>query len=162
MKCYWGNKIFKNYFMHAENLLHLMLPIMVPMISIHMNPIAEGKLVLLRYQYHMAGWGVFSTWILHMLYTSKVPKFGLYIKILVQVSKSFFTFVFAYIFVFMAFGFGFLILFPGIEPFQYQFAAVFVKVYCIANTYGYILIKNQYFFVTLKLLIAFLCFRSWP
>ena len=59
-----------------------------------------------------AGVGVLVTWILQMFLIGKVPRFGKYVQMLMNVGWSFFNFFVAYSSLILGFSLAFVILFP--------------------------------------------------
>ena len=123
-KCYHG---WKKYATNPINSIPAFLIISFGFISFHDNPFS-GKIILMRYQYHVACFGVFFTWVYQTIQMQNMPKFGLYIQMLKKVSRTFFTFLLAYSFLFSAFAISFYILFPGAPSFDVNIGAAFIKV----------------------------------
>ena len=121
----------KYYFTRCSNLVPVFLIISFGMISFHDNPF-DGTVTLRRYQYELAAFGVFVTWLLQTILMENIPKFGLYIEMLKKVSITFIHFFTAYLFLYSGFALSFYILFPDAPAFD-NIALSFVKVstaYC--------------------------------
>ena len=123
-RCYRGGK---KYLTNPINSIPVFLIISFGIISFHDNPF-NGEITLMRYQYHVACFGVFFTWLYQTILMQKTPKFGLYIEMLFKVSQTFLNFVMAYSFLFSAFAISFYILFPGAPSFDNNIFSAFIKV----------------------------------
>lgn len=75
------------------------------------------------WQFHAAGVGVLITWILQMFLIGKVPRFGKYVQMLMNVGWSFFNFFVAYFTLIVGFSLAFVVLFPREVSFEEAFAA---------------------------------------
>ena len=122
--CYRG---WKKYLTDPINSIPIFLIISFGVISFHDNPF-YGEITLMRYQYHVACFGVFFTWLYQTILMQKTPKFGLYIEMLFKVSQTFLNFVMAYSFLLSAFAISFYILFPGAPSFDNNIFSAFIKV----------------------------------
>lgn len=102
------------YFKEWESVLNLMTILSFPLISFHFNPFGFGPEdpTFSSWQFHAAGIGVLTTWILQMFLIGKVPRFGKYVQMLLNVGWSFFNFFVAYISLILGFGLSFVVLFP--------------------------------------------------
>ena len=101
------------YFSEWESCLNLLTIASFPMISFHSDPFhREAGTHMHAWQYHAAGVGVLITWILQMFLIGKVPKFGKYVQMLINVGWSFFNFFVAYFTLIIGFALSFVVLFP--------------------------------------------------
>ncbi|XP_040577124.1 uncharacterized protein [Lepeophtheirus salmonis] len=115
------------YLREYESLLNVFIIIIFLLISFHSDPFSE-TIVLSAWQYHAAGFGVFSTWLFLMFLIGKVPRFGKYVEMFKTVSKTFLDFLIAYVFLFVAFVLTFYLLIPSHVAFNGSLPAAFVKV----------------------------------
>lgn len=113
------------YFKEWESILNLMTIITFPLISLHTDPFQEEKseVTVSAWQFHAAGIGVFITWVLQLFLIGKVPKFGKYVQMLMNVGWSFFNFFVAYSSLLIGFALSFVILFPREISFSQAMAA---------------------------------------
>eukprot|EP00095_Tigriopus_kingsejongensis_P001890 maker-scaffold287_size221780-snap-gene-0.24 protein:Tk01890 transcript:maker-scaffold287_size221780-snap-gene-0.24-mRNA-1 annotation:"transient receptor potential channel pyrexia" len=103
------------YFKELESILNLLTILSFPFISFHFNPFqsdAPKWPSFASWQFHAAGIGVLITWILQMFLIGKVPRFGKYVQMLMNVGWSFFNFFVAYFSLILGFGLSFVVLFP--------------------------------------------------
>ncbi len=101
------------YFREWESVLNLLTIASFPLITFHQNPFSPTQEVSFRaWQFHAAGVGVLVTWILQMFLIGKVPRFGKYVQMLINVGWSFFSFFVAYFALILGFSLAFVILFP--------------------------------------------------
>lgn len=80
-----------------------------------------------RWQYHVNGIGLFTTWLLQMFLTGRMPRFGLYVEIFKKVSLTFLNFYMAFLFLFVAFACSFLALFPEHRAFSSTSPTILIK-----------------------------------
>lgn len=118
------------YLKEYESWLNICTSFSFILISFHNNPFAwkENNIEMGRWQYHVNGIGVFTTWLLQMFLIGRVPRFGLYVEIFKKVSKTFINFFLAFVFLFVAFACSFLALFPEHRAFSSSSPAVLIKV----------------------------------
>ena len=77
-------KIFtnmKDYFSKWDSYIDLIIIFSFPLISFHQNPFVEVFSMKL-WQFHLAAFGCFLTWLQMMLLIGKLPKFGKYVQML--------------------------------------------------------------------------------
>ncbi len=116
---YLGKEVTKllhlrsSYFREWESCLNLLTIVSFPLISFHQDPFGDASRVSFKaWQFHAAGVGVLVTWILQMFLIGKVPRFGKYVQMLMNVGWSFFNFFVAYFSLILGFSLAFVILFP--------------------------------------------------
>ena len=123
-KCYHD---WRQYVSKPKNVLPIFLIGSFFLISFHSSPF-DGDIELYRYQYEVATFGVFATWLHMTILMQNMPKFGLYIEMLGKVTKTFIKFVLAYVCLFIAFAISFYILFPSYPAFHSYIPLAFIKV----------------------------------
>ena len=123
-KCYHD---WRKYLTNLSNILPIFLIVSFGFISFHSSPF-DGDIVVKRYQYEVATFGVFITWFEMTILMQNMPKFGLYIEMLRKVTMTFIKFVMAYVCLFIAFAISFYILFPSYPAFDSYIPLAFIKV----------------------------------
>lgn len=115
------------YVLTLESWLNILVIMSVGLTSFYSNPFGN-EIFVYTWQYHTCGFGVFITWLLQMFLIGRVPRYGKYVEMFKNVSKTFFHFFVAYIFLFVSFAVSFFILFPETPAFNGVFPAALVKV----------------------------------
>ena len=104
------------YVREWESVLNALTIASFPLISFHSDPFHADErgheIEMTSWQFHAAGVGVLTTWILQMFLIGKVPRFGKYVQMLHNVGWSFFNFFVAYFALIVGFGLSFVVLFP--------------------------------------------------
>ena len=83
----------------------------------HSNPFKEDYTPR-WYQYHFAAFGTFFTWIEMFYIVGQTPRFGVYMEMMITVTRSILHLFIVFLFIFVAFATSFTILFPS--HFEYQ------------------------------------------
>jgi hypothetical protein len=97
--------------------LNLLLIISFPLISFYDNPYVENKqddaITFKPWQSHVAAIGIMTTWVINMIHVGKIPKFGIYVQMLLAVGSNLFNFLVAFYSLVIAFALSFVVLFPS-------------------------------------------------
>ena len=137
------------YFRDYESVLNFLVVTSFMLVSFHSNPFdfSTRTITVKRWQFHASGVGVFTTWLLQMLLIGRVPRFGKYVEMFMNVTKTFFNFFVAYVFLFISFALSFYILFPQNVAFNTALPATMIKVCAILlkvrHTLYFILLLEQ-------------------
>ncbi|CAL8141798.1 unnamed protein product [Orchesella dallaii] len=118
----------KYYFLQLENVGQWLLigAVFMSAIPVFLN-VTSSEIQIYAWQYQASAFGIFLAWALILSQIGKIPKFGIYIEILVKVLKSFVMFMITFASLMIAFMVSFQILMPEKTEFG-NFPWGFIKV----------------------------------
>lgn len=102
-----------SYFKDFETWLDIGINVAFLLISFHSNPFSDTDFKVAKWQYHVNGFAVFSTWLMQFLLIGRIPKFGLYIEVFIRVLETFMNVLMTFIFLLVAFTASFIVLLPN-------------------------------------------------